>query len=770
VLLSLYVLLLLATASVSQQNLRRATLQELRFELERKASTLSYFFVERMADMEALHEDRSLEVFFANRALGMSMTYGLAANLYTVRKRFEGLVAVKRMGEIPVYRRLLFLDEQGRPLVDVGPAAGGDLGWIDASRALPPHPALALYEADGVRCFALMTPHFFKGRAIGRIIAELNLQAVLARLVELPMDEQHSAPVVEVRIDPSPAYPSQVLLQMGTPSLDEVPPFEPLSAPVAGTPFILHVAHPGAVLRGYLTSPWLLFSFGLLGMALLGAIMLAMRAWGHKLAMDARLYASQRQRALLREQNERLEEEIHKRLAFEQQLAHQAHYDGLTRLPNRMLAMERLGHALSGLDRQNGAVVVMFIDLDRFKNINDTLGHDAGDALLREAAQRLTRSIRSNDTAARLGGDEFFILMTGVADDSAAELVCEKVLANFAHPFDLLGQEVYCSASIGVALAPRDGHDATTLMKHADLALYRAKESGRDAFCFFTASMQQHAQARHLMEQLLKLALERHELSLRYQPQFELDTLQMTGVEVLVRWENPQLGEVEPDVFIPLAEEAGLMDAIGDWVLGQAFADISHLGPLGHPLSFSINISARQLRHGKHLLERLDQLLQESGLPAERLELEISERVRLGEIPEVGALIDALDRRGVRLVLDDFGISLLALAYIRQFPVRGLKIDHLFVQNIARNEDDARLAKAIIALAQTLDIRVVAEGVESQAQAGLLYDFGCHLAQGYYFAEPMPIRDLAAWLAEGDSAVSVEFGDLNDLGDEPPKP
>jgi len=398
--------------------------------------------------------------------------------------------------------------------------------------------------------------------------------------------------------------------------------------------------------------------------------------------------------------------------------------------------MDRLSQALTRAERTKKYVVGMFIDLDRFKNVNDTLGHDAGDLLLQQAALRLRESIRSSDTAARLGGDEFMILLPDIDNLDAAESVCIKIIEHFSRPFSIRGQEFHVSASIGVAIGPDNGEDAQTLMKCADLALYQAKEAGRDTFRFFTKEMNQHAKHRQSIETQLIRALEKEELYLHYQPIIDLKNDRILGAEALVRWSNPVLGNIPPNQFIPLAEESGLIGEIGDWVLAHGIETIKRLGPEAAHIRLAINISCRQLFRTQHFQDRIEALLSAHNFPAAQLELEITERLLLEEKPEILQLLYALHEQGVRLVVDDFGTGFSALSYLKKFPLDGLKVDQSFIRDVLIDSSDASLTKAIIAIAHELGMEATGEGVETREQARFLQLAGCDSAQGYYFGRP----------------------------------
>lgn len=434
--------------------------------------------------------------------------------------------------------------------------------------------------------------------------------------------------------------------------------------------------------------------------------------------------------------------DITDRLRAEEQIWHLAHHDQLTDLPNRVLFQERLQHDLAQARRNDQKVAILFLDLDKFKDVNDTLGHPVGDRLLRLAAERLGAILRSSDTLARLGGDEFAIIQPAVRESNDAITLARKLLDALAAPFALDGHEVHIGASLGIALFPGDGESVDDLLKNADLALYRAKSDGRARFCFFESSMDTEIRTRKDLERELRRALERDEFELHYQPQLNLLWGTIGSVEALVRWRHPERGMLLPDAFIPIAEASGLIHALGAWILRQACQQAKAWHAAGLPLTVAVNISPAQLRH-PDLLEAVDAALSASGLEPSLLELEITENlvVELEGGTAIGCIV-GLAARGVRLTIDDFGTGYSSLAYLKRLPVQKIKIDRTFVRVIGNDPEGEAVVRAIITLGQTLGKRVVAEGVESRAQLDFLRMLGCDEVQGYLYSRPREASDL----------------------------
>lgn len=433
--------------------------------------------------------------------------------------------------------------------------------------------------------------------------------------------------------------------------------------------------------------------------------------------------------------------DISERKASEQHIHRLAYYDALTHLPNRTLFQDRLHSALQHAERQQAWVVLMFLDLDRFKPINDSLGHAAGDRMLKEMASRLLACVTDDDTVARMGGDEFTLLLEpGATREGAlnrAIHVAERILTSLVTPFVLEGREFFVTASIGIALSPQDGNELSQLMKNADTAMYHAKERGKNNFQFYQADMNATALERLELESDLRHALEQQEFVLFYQPQFSGDGKRLTGAEALLRWRHPRRGLVPPNDFIPVLEELGLVVEVGDWVLAEACRQLKiwHQNKVRVP-KVSVNISARQFSDGQ-LGERIAETLRQTGLPPACLELELTESILMREVSEAMQILDGLKNLGLSIAVDDFGTGYSSLNYLKQFPIDVLKIDRTFVDGLPSGEQDAQIARAIIAMAHSLNLAVIAEGVETHEQLEFLREHGCDEVQGYLFGRPM---------------------------------
>ncbi|MDP3846611.1 MAG: EAL domain-containing protein [Pseudomonas sp.] len=434
------------------------------------------------------------------------------------------------------------------------------------------------------------------------------------------------------------------------------------------------------------------------------------------------------------------------KVAYAQSVEYLAYHDGLTSLPNRSLFSNLLSQSISEAQRYHRQLAVLFLDLDRFKHINDTLGHEAGDQLLQEVATRLQSCLRDSDTVARLGGDEFVVLLPELSENKYAATAAQKILSAVAKSFNLRGQEFRVTASIGISLYPQDGLDEQTLKKNADIAMYQAKQQGKNNFQFYSEELNAKSLERLTLELSLRHALEHQEFQLHYQAKQDIRSGRITGVEALLRWEHPDLGQVAPMQFIPVAEETGLIVLIGKWVLKTACLQNVAWQQQGLPvLSMAVNLSERQFAD-EHLLTDLSSILEETGMPANLLELEIAESMLMQDIKRAMRVLTGLKRLNVQIAIDDFGIGYSSLSTLKHFPLDSIKIDRSFIRDITSAVEDRALTDAIIAMSRTLSLTVVAQGVETREQADFLRNNTCDKFQGYYFNKPIPADQFEALL------------------------
>lgn len=435
--------------------------------------------------------------------------------------------------------------------------------------------------------------------------------------------------------------------------------------------------------------------------------------------------------------------------AMTMKMAHLAQHDFLTNLPNRVLLNDRIAQAIVLAERHNTSLAVLYLDLDNFKHVNDSLGHGIGDKLLQSVAQRLRACVRNSDTVSRQGGDEFVVLVPGNRYAEDAALTADKIIAALAEPHTIVKYELHVTTSIGISIYPTDGLDAETLIKNADTAMYQAKGKGRNNYQFFTNDMNVRAVERQVIEANLRQALTRKEFVLYYQPKINLNSGLITGAEALLRWEHPEWGLVSPDRFIPIAEDCGLIVPIGYWVLHEACLQARRWQKMGlQSSSMAVNISALEFR-SKNFVARLQAILSDIGLAPECLELEITESVLMRDAEASVAILRELKDMGIRLAIDDFGTGYSSLSYLNQFPIDVLKIDKSFVQEISSSGDSGIIVSAVIAMGASLKHRVIAEGVEQKVQLDFLKERNCEEGQGFLFSQPLVVKQFETLLDVG---------------------
>jgi diguanylate cyclase (GGDEF)-like protein/PAS domain S-box-containing protein len=450
--------------------------------------------------------------------------------------------------------------------------------------------------------------------------------------------------------------------------------------------------------------------------------------------------------------------DVSKARALTHRMSYLAQHDSLTDLPNRLLLNDRLTQAMALAHRHRQKLAVLFLDVDRFKHINDSLGHDVGDRLLQSVAQRLLGCVRRSDTVSRQGGDEFVILLSEVTRAQGAAVIAEKILTTLSTPHRIDQHDLHVTVSIGIVTYPDDGTEAETLMRHADFAMYHAKDSGRNNYQFFTPDMNVRAIKRQSLENGLRHAMERQEFVLHYQPTMNLETGTIVGVEALIRWRHPQLGLVPPAQFVPVAEECGFIVAIGRWVLREACRQARAWQDAGlPPMRIAINVSAAELRD-KDFVAGVRAILTETGLESRYLELELTETFLMQDSASTTAVLQALRDIGVKLALDDFGTGYSSLSHLKRFPIDTLKIDQSFVRDLTTDPDDASIVSAVISMGKSLHMRVVAEGVETREQLAFLHEQSCPEGQGYYFSRPVAAAEFTKLLGRSGAEPSSPDG------------
>ena len=440
--------------------------------------------------------------------------------------------------------------------------------------------------------------------------------------------------------------------------------------------------------------------------------------------------------------------DISNRKQYEQDIWYKTHYDQLTNLPNRSLYTIKVQQEMIMAQENNRQVAILFIDLDRFKYTNDIYGHEVGNELLRQVASRLKSLVSKHDFVARLGGDEFIIILPRIRRQHQVQAIADKVNARLASPFGVDGDELMISASIGISLFPENGSSEELLTRNAETAMYQAKNDGRNNYRYYSPEMNEHMLERIQLEQRLRQAVIRQEFCLHYQPIVNLDDRTITGVEALIRWQDPKFGMISPNMFIPIAEETGLIVPIGEWVLQQALTDLAHWHSLGFKISMAINVSGRQLLDQNKTSFKclLKALLQKNDIEPQYLHIEITESMLMDDTEQCLAALESIRSLGLDIYIDDFGTGYSSLSYLKRFPIAVIKIDKSFVDNMLERESDAKLIKAIVMMGQSLELKLVAEGIETHAQWQMLQALGCDFGQGYLFSHPLPAQELESYL------------------------
>ena len=885
---ALYLLLLLANAYRSQGQLRGAAEARLIAESEQTVTLMGDFLSNLegfVLDLTELHE---IETFLVNKTLGMSMRYGLNINLSAIEESFQRKLAQKRLLGAPVYERILYFDQQGRPLADTAPGIALDARIDDLIR----EPRLIIDDAHGK--ILATAPVDYRGQPGGVVMTISNLDLLSRYLTssaadlglrqflithsgrvptnasQMPLDGAVAKTLAE--LPPKELIPLRASATLATTPLAEA--FDlalRLPVPVASSELSVITLLPDSLLYGHITSRGFLYFASTLPLILLLAALWIGRVRQRTQRLEADVIATQRDRAALKDRNDALTAEIAHRRTLERQLRESeeryrayiehapegifvsddrgrlvdvnpsacamvgygraellqmtitdlspphlvsthlgaldrvlaqgrheleiglrrkdgtdivaslraitlpdglvigfcvditdrkraeeqihslAYFDPLTGLPNRRLFQDRLRQLMASSQRSRDYCALLMLDLDHFKDLNDTQGHDVGDRLLAEVARRLTASVRREDTVARLGGDEYIIVAgeLGTDEPSAAllaEQIAEKVQHALSRPYDLTeGRPAHHnSASIGVALFRGRDLGVELLFKQADVALYQAKNAGRNTIRFFNPDMQAAIDARAALETAIRRAMTGDELRLHYQPQVDRDG-RLIGAEALLRWLPPTGEPVSPARFIPLAEETGLIIPIGARVLEQACAQLRvwQSDPRTRDLVLSINVSARQF-HQPDFVDQARATIREFGIDATRLKLELTESVVLDRVDQVIERMRALKELGLGFSLDDFGTGYSSLSYLKRLPLDQVKIDQSFVRDLAHDQNDATIVRAVLAMSQSLGLNVVAEGVETLEQHAFLIDHGCEYFQGYLFGKPTPIEDFPA--------------------------
>jgi len=758
ILLTAYLMLILAVTNLGQKRLTESQHNELNLKVANYADTLSFFFEVNQDSISNIAKDKTISTFFANLASGMSMEYGLGSSLFNLKQLINNLVENSNINDIRIYDRVVLVDFSQNTIFDTDPSLPLYLNKIPFA-AIEKNSSVKAIQKSGMainnensQIIAIQSPEglqikflktvFYQNKPSALLIADINSNMVIQQLMSQAQTDKSSHILLSTPIGNIQAWNSfdPDGQKYKLPAGDEHNSHVFIEFPIKGTIFSLKGWFEPVNEQDIFTSGWFVLAISVLAFPVVSGLYYLMRINNTNIILHTRIELSTKQQEILAGQNSQLQIEITKRKQSEKELVRQATHDPLTELPNRSCSQDRLNQAIYRSQRNKTQILVMFIDLDNFKQINDTLGHDAGDQILKQTSARLSSSVRNTDTVARLGGDEFLLIIPEISGEETAKMLASKILATFDKPFMVGNHEFFTSTSIGMSIYPQDGDNPDSLLKNADTALYRVKDSGRNDFSFYDASMNNDLQRNLSLNTRLRLAIKNNELELYYQPIIDLETRQIIAAEALMRWKDDELGFISPEEFIPLAEKNGLIHAIGEQALEQACFRAAEWQSIS-PIQIAVNFSSVQFRYCDELFIKIKNTLEKTGLPADKLEIEVTESLLINQHDELINMLDRLNALGVQICIDDFGTGYSALSYLQKFSFSKLKIDRAFISNMATSHADKGLVNAILAMAKALKLKVVAEGIENDWQADFLEQRHCEYGQGYLFSRPVPASE-----------------------------
>ncbi|EGR2224349.1 bifunctional diguanylate cyclase/phosphodiesterase [Vibrio parahaemolyticus] len=745
IIVSIYLAILIVVTSLGQNKLKDSQYRELDLKVKSYASTLDNLFTIASEDVDNLSSDKTVQTFFANLASGMSMEYGLGASLINLKRRFDEKIDGKLINSSNIYNKLTLVGSDGTTIVTTGPK---DLKPMDIHDLMTQHghpeEVCATRDGDNIRIQVIKQVKF-SGKPVAFLIADINKDIVIEQLTNQEHEDSYSRMVLKIKDVEMVVWDS--ITKNSTTNADENHFLSRVldgkiyfEVPVEQHHFKLKAWFEPLNERDIFTSRLFIFGLSILAVMIVIALCYAFIANNNKLELKIKLEEEKKRKDILSQQNHKLTKEIERRKASEKELAFQAKYDTLTELPNRSYGSERLALELIRASRTGSKVLVMFIDLDHFKQINDSMGHFVGDEILKLSAQRLQNVARKTDLLARIGGDEFLLVIPDLPDNDTAKRVASSVLSAFSEPFVWNNYEFFLTGSVGMSVFPDDGDNAEQLLACADMAMYRVKQDGRDAFCFYNHNMNQDLQRYLDLESRLRNAISNQLLEMYYQPIIELKSGKIVGAEALMRWNDEKFGFVNPEEFISIAEKNGLIHQLGEFAIQQACHQASQWQSIS-PLFVSVNFSSVQFRYCDRLLAFIRQSLEESGLPAEQFDVEVTESLLFNHDDELVDMLDNLRALGTKLTIDDFGTGYSALSYLQKFPFDRLKIDRSFMQNVFENDSDRELVNVIIAMAKALRLKIVAEGIEEQRHVDYLNGLNCEFGQGFHYSRPVPAKE-----------------------------
>ncbi|MGY6375587.1 putative bifunctional diguanylate cyclase/phosphodiesterase [Vibrio parahaemolyticus] len=745
IIVSIYLAILIVVTSLGQNKLKDSQYRELDLKVKSYASTLDNLFTIASEDVDNLSSDKTVQTFFANLASGMSMEYGLGASLINLKRRFDEKIDGKLINSSNIYNKLTLVGSDGTTIVTTGPKDLKPMAIHDLmTQHGHPEEVCATRDGDNIRIQVIKQVKF-SGKPVAFLIADINKDIVIEQLTNQEHEDSYSRMVLKIKDVEMVVWDS--ITKNSTTNADENHFLSKVldgkiyfEVPVEQHHFKLMAWFEPLNERDIFTSRLFIVGLSILAVMIVIALCYAFVANNNKLELKIKLEEEKKRKDILSQQNHKLTKEIERRKASEKELAFQAKYDTLTELPNRSYGSERLALELIRASRTGSKVLVMFIDLDHFKQINDSMGHFVGDEILKLSAQRLQNVARKTDLLARIGGDEFLLVIPDLPDNDTAKRVASSVLSAFSEPFVWNNHEFFLTGSVGMSVFPDDGDNAEQLLACADMAMYRVKQDGRDAFCFYNHNMNQDLQRYLDLESRLRNAISNQLLEMYYQPIIELKSGKIVGAEALMRWNDEKFGFVNPEEFISIAEKNGLIHQLGEFAIQQACYQAAQWQSIS-PLFVSVNFSSVQFRYCDRLLAFIRQSLEESGLPAEQFDVEVTESLLFNHDDELVDMLDNLRALGTKLTIDDFGTGYSALSYLQKFPFDRLKIDRSFMQNVFENDSDRELVNVIIAMAKALRLKIVAEGIEEQRHVDYLNELNCEFGQGFHYSRPVPAKE-----------------------------
>ncbi|MGR6781152.1 putative bifunctional diguanylate cyclase/phosphodiesterase [Moritella viscosa] len=739
VLLAAYLVSILAVTNFGQTRLKESQQRELNLKVQSYTNMLEYFFNVTNDELANLANDKSMLTYFANLASGMSMQYGLGASLFNLNRELNSLIDNTEISQQSVYQRLVLVDYDGTVIADTEKNPDTAFDKVNMPHIHEQSLTIRIVQDGKSPYIQLVKRVQYAGKPVAFLVADLNRKVIISQLTAQEDADSRSrmdlitadgdifiwdSLTTKLQADDKNVLANKIYFEME----------------IENTPFKLRSWFEPVNEKEIFTSGWFIAGLSFLAVPVVFGLLYTFMINNANVILRTKFEESYKQRQILSTQNQLLIEEVEKRKASEQELAYQASHDALTGLPNRNCGNDSLDQELIRAKRSNTNVLVMFIDLDNFKQINDTLGHSAGDQILMQSTERLLDSIRDADVLARLGGDEFLLVIPELKSLDSATYLAARVLSLFDAPFIWENQELFISTSIGMSAYPQDGHNVQQLLARADTAMYRAKQDGRNTFSFYNAAMSADLQRTLDLDGRLRQALARDELEIYYQPIIELASNKIIGAEALMRWHDIEFGFIPPDEFILLAEKNGLIHLLGEFAINKACMQAAEWQKIT-PLHIAINFSSVQFRFCDKLFEQINTGLIQSGLPADKLDIEITESLLFNHNEEVVTLLNRLQTMGVQLSIDDFGTGYSALSYLQKFPFDKLKIDRAFLKNMQGSDSDRELVNAIIAMAKALNLKVVAEGIEDQWHADYLRTMNCEYGQGYFYSKPVPAKE-----------------------------